>query len=423
MRITKPNTAAARVGVWLPIVLMVLVSAVGAADWSQWRGPGRDGVAEETQIPDEPPAELRRVWKVQVGEGHSSPVIVGGRVYLMARRGADEFCLALDAATGEEIWSHNYSAPYTSDSAARRHGLGPKATVTIDDGRFYGFGICEVLTCIDAESGQVLWQKRFEDDYGEPWPQFGASSSVLIDGDLCIAQVGVKGRGAIVAFDKKTGEKVWANTADGPAYASPSIGSLAGVRLIVTMTQSAVIGVRPSDGATLLKIPFKTPYEMNIVTPVVLGSRLIYSGYQQGVSAIALEWKNKDKPEAGYETKTLWHTQSHSMNMGHPVVHEGRLYFLSMMKKGVFVCLDLETGRAVWESPGRQGDYASVVLCGDRMLVLTNEGKLTLVPADPAGYKPLASWTVGETPTWAHLGVAGNRLFVKDLKHLACFEF
>lgn len=403
----------------LPITLF-FNGLAGAADWPQWRGPGRDGVAEGSSLPRELPKELKPLWKAEVGEGHSSPVIVGSDVYLLTRRGGDEYCLALDAATGKEIWSLHYPAPYEFDHAARFHGLGPKATVTIDEGIFFGFGISEVLTAVDRQSGKLLWQKRFDKEYAPAWPVFGTASSVLVEGELAIAHVGTKDKGALIAFDRRKGTEVWRNESktEGPGYAGPMAFTLAGARQIVTFAQNSLISVDAKNGKTLWTIPYKTPYEQNIVMPVVWRDQLIYSGIDQGVTAIRVVKKGD-----AFTTEKVWHTAAAGMYMSSPVIFGDHLYFLSHLKKGVFACLNLADGKVLWESSGRYGEYASVILAADRILALGAEGKLDVIRADPAGYKVEASYQVSDSPTWAHLALTGSRIFVKNVKDLMCLDF
>ena len=115
--------------VLLSIVVLALVvlrsSVATAADWPQWRGPNRDGSALGDELPSDLPTALRRLWRVEVGIGHSSPVVVGERVYLQSREGNDEIIRALDLADGSEIWRWSEETPYSRNIGALRHGKGP----------------------------------------------------------------------------------------------------------------------------------------------------------------------------------------------------------------------------------------------------------------------------------------------------------
>jgi outer membrane protein assembly factor BamB len=404
------------------VSLIALSAAASAGDWPQWRGPARDGVAIGETLPATLPKELKKLWSVEVGGGHSSPVVADGRVILMARQEDREGTLALDATTGKQLWRDDYDAPYRMDLAARGHGKGPKATVTIDGDLAYAFGISEILSCYETATGKLRWRKDFKSEFENAWPEFGTSSSVLVDGDLVIAQIGRDKKGGIVAYNKITGDQVWRTDGDGPAYASPMAFDLAGVRQIVTFTQNSFAGFDAKDGRQLWAFKFSTPYQQNIPTPVVYGGdTIIYSGLNQGVAAIKLE-------PAGDESRNLkpvsvWKAAQHDLYMSSPVIKGDHLYFMSENKKGIFVCLDLKTGKTVWESEGRFGENASVILAGDRLLALNTDAVLKVIGADPAGYKELASYPVANSATWAHLALANGKFYVKDKTKVTCFSF
>jgi len=130
------------------------VPAVATAEWPQWRGPNRDGLAAGVAAPSVWPKELKPGWKVTVGIGHASPVVSNGVVYQHARQGEEEVLLALDASTGKELWRAGaIPAPYEMNSAARDHGKGPKSTPTVANGRVYTLGIAGLLSAHDAKTG------------------------------------------------------------------------------------------------------------------------------------------------------------------------------------------------------------------------------------------------------------------------------
>jgi len=126
---------------WVIGIAALLVSLPLAADWPQWRGPNRDGVTQDFVVPTTWPATLKEVWKVTVGEGHSSPVTSEGRIYVLARQGEDEVVLCLEAQTGKQLWRTSYPAAYTMNPAATGHDKGPKSTPVVSGGKLFTFGI------------------------------------------------------------------------------------------------------------------------------------------------------------------------------------------------------------------------------------------------------------------------------------------
>jgi outer membrane protein assembly factor BamB len=294
----RPGTAAA---------LFVLMSAVTVAqgtgtDWSQWRGPNRDGTV--TAAPAEWPARLTKRWELPVGSGHSSPVVAGDRVVVHARQGDREIIRAVALSTGKELWRNDYAAPYTMNSAARAHGPGPKSTPAIAAGRVFTFGISGILSAVDLATGKLLWRTP---PPAVP-PDFGTAMSPLADGTLVIAHMGGLNQGALTAFEAATGKVRWQWNGDGPAYASPIIATIGGTRHVITQTQKAIVSVDAADGALLWQTPFRTPYDQNSVTAVVKGDLLIYSGLENGVTAVRLAKKG-----AQWAASPVWKNDQVSM--------------------------------------------------------------------------------------------------------------
>ena len=404
------------------LIVSLVIQATGSLsfatcqDWPQWRGPNRDGVAERTSLPDRLPENLRSVWKVEVGEGHSAPVVAESKVVLFVRRQEKEVVLCLNAQNSQEIWRYSYPAPYTPRADARPHGKGPKATPTMAANKVYAFGVTGILTCVDMGTGKLVWQKRFSDRYKKTYPLYGAANSPLVEGDLCILGIGGHNDGALAAFNKDTGEPAWEVTEGGPSYASPVAVDLAGHRQVVALMQTRLVGMAAKTGQLLWQVPFTTPYDMNTITPVLHDGMIIYSGYRKGTTAIRLV-KAGDRTSAG----RVWHRERFSMYMSSPVIHGEYLYGLSQQRAAVS-CIALKDGEHKWNSPGGLGQYVSIVGAGDKLLVLTTKGRLMLVAADPSGYKELGRTHVTDKPVWAHLALAANRIYVKDKTHLACFE-
>ncbi len=394
----------------------VAQAAGPALDWPQWRGPARTGIASGPVAARWPAGSLVRGWSVEVGEGHSGPVVSGGRVYIHARVGGDEVISALDLAGGRRLWSHTQAVAYTPTSAAASHGSGPKATPLLHQGRLYAFGAAGILTCLDMASGRLLWRRDFAGRFPQTWPLYGTAQSPVADGDRVILHVGGGAGGALVAFDAATGADRWTWTApgDGPAYASPVLATLHGVRQVVTLTEKRVVGVSAADGVLLWSAPFTTMYDQNAVTPVVFGDLVIVSGVEKGVSAVRIQ-----REGGRWEARPAWENEEASFYMSSPVLAGARLLGFSHRQKGQVVALDAATGRLLWAGPGRQGESASLIVAGGDALVLTTEAELLVFKADADRFAPVATYGVGDSATWAHLAVAPNAVLVKDVRTLA----
>jgi outer membrane protein assembly factor BamB len=385
---------------------LAVPAAFAFIDWPQWRGPNRDGA-----IPPEAgkpwPERLRQIWNVSVGEGHSSPVVAGKRVFQFARVQDNETISAYDLDSGKQIWKQTYPAPYNMNPAATAHGKGPKATPVVGADRVYTIGIEGMLTCWNAASGARIWG---HDSKGSP--EFGLASSPVLDGSTLIASIGPQKGGALAAFEAATGKVKWQWKEDGPAYASPVIIDAGGVRQIVTNSQNHLIGVSITEGKLLWKLPLKTPYDQNSVTPMIVGDLIIYSGLSNPVTAI----KPGPKPEKVWENKEV------GMYMNSPVLASGILWGLSHRNKGQFFGLDPKTGKTVWTGEGRQAENAALIARGDVVFALTTNSELQLFRATPKGLQPVRTYHVADTPTWAHPVILGSRVLVKDASSLALWS-
>src|SRR5437762_436429 len=152
-------------GRWLVGIIAggALVGASGAwaQDWPQWRGPNRDNKITGFTEPKEWPKELKQKWKVKVGEGDASPVLVGDKVYAFGRKGGDEVVVCLEADTGNEVWSDKYKAP--SAQVPGGGHTGPRASPSVADGKVCTLGVAGVLSCFEADKGKLLWRKDTKD--------------------------------------------------------------------------------------------------------------------------------------------------------------------------------------------------------------------------------------------------------------------
>lgn len=400
---------------FIAALIIFATSALTIADWPQWRGPNRDGVVTDATFPQTWPKTLKEEWKVTVGVGHSSPVLANGKLYVFARQGEDEVLLCLDAATGKEIWKSSQPVAYEMNPAARGHGKGPKSTPVVSNGTVCTFGISGILSCHDAGTGKLKWRREFSKLYPNTSPIYGTAMSPVVDNGVLIAHVGGHDKGALTAFDLQTGTIKWSNDADGPAYASPMVLTLAGVRQVVTFMQKDLIGVEAATGKTLWKVPAKSEYDTNSVTAVVYKDMLIFAREGQGLTAIRLIKKGSD-----LVPQEVWNSKEIELYMNSPVLQDNVLVGLSVRQKGQFVAIDADTGKMIWQSPGRMGENASILnLGGKAFLMLTNEASLIVQPAGAKTYAPVGQYTVAASSTWAHPVVIGRRIIVKDENTLA----
>lgn len=382
-----------------------------AADWTEWRGPHRDGIL--IAEPKAWPEKLKQKWKVDVGEGHASPILASGSIFDFARQAGQETVLSIDPATGNVRWRQQYPAPYKMNPAAAGHGEGPKSTPLYSNGKLYTLGINGILSSFDVETGKLRWRKEFSKQYKATAPDFGTAMSPIVDGGFLIAHVGGPDSGALTAFDANTGDVKWSWNGDGPAYASPVIFEAGGVRQIVTQTQQNIVGVSASSGKLLWKIPFTTQYVQNIVTPLIYKDTLIFSGLDKGVMAVRLVRKGED-----WSPETVWHNKDVSMYMNSPVLTGDLIFGFSHKSKGQLFCLNAQTGATLWTGPPRQADNAAMLVSTSSLIVLKNDGEMLVAKPSGKSFELIRRYTVADSPTWAHPLVLADGVVIKDLRTL-----
>jgi outer membrane protein assembly factor BamB len=390
--------------------LLICASAT-AADWPEWRGPHRDGALNAE--PKAWPEKLKLQWKVDVGLGHASPVLAAGSIYIFARQDESETVLAIDPATGATRWKQQYVAPYTMSPPAVPHGPGPKSTPLYSNGRLYTFGISGILSAWDATNGKLVWRKEFA-QYKTTSPTFGVAASPIIDGGLLIVHVGGTTSGGLTAFDPATGAVKWSWEGDSPAYSSPIVVDLAGVRQVVTQSRANIVSVAESTGKLLWKIPFTTAYEQNSVTPARYKDTLILSGLDKGVFAVRLT-----RTGDTLTPQTVWESKEVAMYMNSPVLSGDLLFGFSHRNKGQLFCLDAATGKTLWLGPPRTGENSALLRGGSGLLSLTNDGQLQVVKVNGKALEEIRRYTVADSATWAHPLVLADGVLIKDLKSLA----
>ena len=388
------------------IIMMVGASGAWAQDWPQWRGPERDGVAAGFDVPSVWPAALARQWSVEVGLGYATPVLIGDRIYQFSRQAGDEVMMAIDAATGETIWRTAYAAPFQMNPATMPHGPGPKSTPTYADGRLFAHGMTGTITAYDAADGQQLWRVPGTG----VTPLYHTAMSPLVVDDLVIIHMGGHDNGALTAFDVATGDVRWSWDGDGPAYGSPMLFELGGVRQVVVFTQSQFVGVALETGAPLWSRPFTTPSDTTSQTPILHDGMVIQSGRGNGVTAFRVTQSG-----GAWTTEDVWHTDEVSLHMANGVVDGDVLIGLSHLNSGQYFGLDLDTGDVLWTSNPRQADHASIARAGSAIVSLEDDAELVVIARDRARFNPVQRYDVADSETWTAPTLSGDRLFVKDV--------
>jgi outer membrane protein assembly factor BamB len=399
--------------------LVWLTGTTSAQDWSQWRGPGRDGNVAATSLPATWPSAVMAAWRVEVGEGYSSPVVSGDRVFVHSRRDPEEVVTAVDLKTGKVLWRQEYQAPFAKNQYAVRMAKGPNSTPLATGDAVYTLGVTGVLSAWKASDGSLLWRKDYSDVVDTSKLFCGTAMSPLLEGGALIVQVGsdVHG-GRVLALDPATGAERWTWKGPGPGYASPIAVTVNGVRQIITLTNSSIVGIDAKSGASLWSTPFPDEWHENIVTPIWTGTHLIVSGVRQGTQAFALT-----NTGGKWHVAQAWKNPDVTMYMSAPVFADGAVYGLSNKRKGQFVALDATTGAVRWATEGREGDHASVLVAPSHVLFVTNAGDLVITRRNAATFAEERRIEIATGETWAVPAFVPGGLVIRDAQGLSRLQW
>jgi outer membrane protein assembly factor BamB len=231
----------------------------------------------------------KRLWKRDIGFGHSSILVDGGgqRLYTMYRSGDDKVVISLDANTGQTLWEFRYPAPFLS-GMNMDVGPGPHATALLVGGRLYATGVTGKLHCLDARTGKLRWKRGLLEEMGGTVMVRGYSASPIAYRDTVIVTVGGPGH-ALAALDQKTGAVVWTRQDFKNSHASPILIRLDGQEQLVAVMDKIIIGVDPATGELLWSHPHDTIGDMTATTPVWSDGNLLFvsSAYNGGMVPVA----------------------------------------------------------------------------------------------------------------------------------------
>jgi outer membrane protein assembly factor BamB len=406
----RRRTFAARCS-WAACVIAVASAIVigNAQDYTQWRGSSGDGSASSFSAPATWPQQLKRKWRVTVGEGYSTPLLSGKIVYAFTRRDGNEVMTALDAETGKERWHSEYPAPYTPGQPASAHGAGPKATPLLTGGRLFTVGISGIVAAFDAVTGQILWRLPAPAEA----PFFGAAASPVAAGGLVFAHPG--DYGPLTAIDAASGTVKWTAGESG-FFASPLVATLSGVNQIITVTQGGVIGVSIPDGRVLWT--YAWPGGEGGTMPVLYGETVIVGGLNAGVAAFAPKLRN-----GKWTVESAWTSKAATSYLSNPVIVGNALYGFSRRASGQFFALDAATGRKLWLGPPREATNVAIVKAGEFLFFLKDDGELIVAKANLLHLQVVRRYQVADASTWAQPVISGKRMLIKDVSTLSMWTF
>jgi len=379
------------------------------AEWPGFRGPARDSVVHGVRINTDwsasPPVKL---WQRPIGPGWSSVAVHGDLLYTQEQRGEDEVVAAYRTSSGAPVWLHRDPVRFWESNG----GAGPRATPTLNNHRVFAFGATGILNALDAVSGAVLWSRDVAADTDRKVPDWGFASSPLVVGDTVI----VAAAGTLAAYDVATGTRRWMGPSYGGSYSSPHRATIDGVDQILLLGGPGAISVDPASGTVLWQhewAPGAITQPALMPDGDVLVNAIVATG-GIGVRRLAVARRSN-----AWTVEERWTSSGLKPYFNDFVVHNGHAFGFD---GSILACIDLKDGQRRWKG-GRYGNGQLLLLADeDVLLVISEDGELVLVDANPDQYKEVARFPALDGKTWNHPVLVGDVLIVRNGEEMAAFR-
>jgi outer membrane protein assembly factor BamB len=410
------------------LVMVLMPQLVLASAWPQFRGANRDnGIDEKNLLRNFPKEGLTILWRQPVGPGYSNPIVADGRVYLsdcqLNNPKARERVVCFDENTGKPVWTHSYDVAYPDWVFKDPVGMGPTSTPIVHDGKIYSLGMMGHLCCLDARTGQPIWEKNLVTEYRIA--EFSCRSSPLIEKNLLILQIGGKPNAAVVAFEKDSGKEAWKSLDEELSNSSPIVISSGGQRQLIVWTLGSVSSLNPANGEVFWREHLVTDNPLTAAAPVFnSGTGLLLAGgvvfkLDRNKAAAEILWPaNKARGK-----RLLAETST-------PMMSDGEIFWLSPGKE--FTCLDAASGKKLWKSDkltaAKTGNEINLSRCGEVVYIFSDEGNLICAQLSREEYKELGrahlidpTYPYGDRKViWAGPAYANGRIFARSDRELVC---
>jgi outer membrane protein assembly factor BamB len=408
--------------------LVLHQNLAGGTDWPAYRGPAQDGISTEKITVQWNGSGPKILWQAPTNTGFSSFAVSEGRVFTQVVREISEIsgkpreiCLALDASNGKELWfadiarGEGYSGGDTAGG-----GDGPRSTPTVSDGKVYLLTPDLVVHCLNAENGKQIWTRNLMRENHGRNISWNSAASVAVDGNLVFVGGGGAGE-SMLGLDKLTGNVVWKTGDERITHSTPVVATILDQRQVIFFMQSGLVSLDTKTGRQLWKFPFRFNVS-TAISPVVSGDIVYLSaGYDVGSAACRIEKQGDD-----FVANKLWFSRGNEPVVNHwstPVCKDGYLYGMfgfKKFKKGPMKCVELATGKVMWQQPGfGQGN---VILVGNRLVALAEDGNLVIVEAAPAAYKEIARTRAFTDKCWTTPAFSDGKIFVRSISQGTCFD-
>lgn len=406
---------------------LITLRFTNAADWPQYRGPLGDGVsAENIANSDWAATPPKILWKAPTPLGFSSFAVADGRVFTVIAKETDggeksEFCLALNADSGDQLWSVQLgTSDYGHDggnAGARGNtgGDGPRSTPATDGERVYVYDSHMVLSCFDAASGELVWQHDILEQFAGRQIKWKNATSPLLAGDIVFVGGGGAGQ-SFLAFNKVNGQLVWKSGDETITHATPRLARIHDKPQVIFFAQSGLVSLDENNGTELWRSEF--PFSVSTAASPVVENNNVYCSAGYSVGAQLVKVTDSAKPEQ------LWFKPNRLMNhWSTPVALDGHLYGIFEFKKygkAPLQCVEIATGEIKWDERGF--GPGNCILVGDKLVVLSDAGEVVIVAATPDGYKELGRMQAVSGKCWSTPAYSNGRIYVRSTEEAACIK-
>ena len=414
----------------VPALVLTATLQLHAVDWPQYRGPSGDGKSpEKINVPAGKTAP-KQLWKVPSEAGFSSFVVAGGHAFTLSLKDAEgakqESLVAYDAKTGKELWFAPLNVPNfgndggNSGTPDNKGGDGPRSTPTTDGRIVYVLSSELVLRSFDAATGKPGWSHDLIKEFAGRNITWKNAASPLLEGGLLYVGGGGPGQ-SLIAFNPKDGSVAWKAFDEKITHATPVAATILGQRQIVFFLQSGLLAVEPKTGRELWRYAFD--YKTSTAASPVVDGDIVYcsAGYNVGAGAVRIT-----KEGLGFKATEIYRFRTNKPLANHwstPVVKDGYLYGMFQFKEygnGPVKCVDIKTGTVKWEQPGF--GPGQVILVGDRVLALADNGDLVTFDAKPDAYHEISRAKVLDGKCWTTPVVSNGMIFARSTKEAVCLD-
>lgn len=378
---------------------LTAASPAWAGDWPRWRGPDLDGISKETGWAASFPAEGPKVqWTAEVGLGFASISVASGKAYTTGHASETDTVYCLDAETGKVVWKHSYAHPLDD----KYYEGGTSATPTVEGGRVYTLSKRGHLHVLDAQSGAVVWTRNVAEDIGAKMPTWGYASSVVLDGDMAIVNVGTHG----LAVDRNNGKVLWKTGSGEAGYATAVPFTQNGQKLYLIFAAKELVAVRAATGQKVWSHKWETSYDVNAAYPVVCGPDRIFiaSGYNTGGAMLDV---------SGATPKVVWQNKNIRSHFNPAILVGKHLYAIDGdVGKGQLRCVDAATGASAWAF--KDPNHGAILVADGKLIVIGEKGELMIGDVSPSGFKPTSRAQVSGGKFWTVPVLAHGLLYVRN---------